>query len=57
MFGKLASSTRNHGNNVGTIENNKILPDTPKFWISTPKKCYKALFTIKVVGLYTCFQK
>ena len=30
MFGKLASSTRNHGNNVGTIENKKILPDTPK---------------------------
>ena len=30
MSGKLASSTRNHGNNVGTIENNKILPDTPK---------------------------
>ena len=50
MFGKLASSTRNHGNNVGTIENNKILSDTPKFWISVPKKCYKALFTIKVVG-------
>ena len=31
MFEKLASSTRNHGNNVGTIENNKILPETPKF--------------------------
>ena len=29
MSGKLASTTRNHGNNVGTIEN-KILPDTPK---------------------------
>ena len=39
MSGKLASSTRNHGNNVGTIENNKILPNTPKIRISTPKKC------------------
>ena len=50
MFGKLASSTRNHGNNVGTIENKFFLPDTPEFWISTPKECYKALLTIKVVG-------
>ena len=52
----MQSSTRNHGNNVGTIEN-KILPDMPKFWISTPKKRYKALFTIKVVGYYIYFQK
>ena len=50
MFGKLASATRNHGNNVGTIDNNKILPDTTKFWISTPKTYYKALFAIKVVS-------
>ena len=29
MSGKLASSTRNHGNSFSTIENNKILPDNP----------------------------
>ena len=50
ISGKLTSSTRNHVNNVGIIKNNKILQDMLKDWISTPKRCYKAFFTIKVVG-------
>ena len=57
MFGKLASSTRNHGNNVGTIENNKIYPTRLNFEFQLQRNIIKHCLQSRLLAITYFFQK